>query len=617
VSESLVDRRLALCVSLCVCVLTWMLSDAYLGLHHDARLYTLQALARLEPDSLANDVFLRHGSQDRFTIFSPLYALAIRLLGVEVAAASLTLLSQFALCVAAYALARAVMPARLALLGVGMLIAIPGDYGAAHVFACIEPFLTPRMGAEALVLAGLAAAIRGHRVRSLAWVGAAACVHPLMAAAGFVALLWLLAVEPRPRRAIGWIAAAMSAAAVMAFVIAPGVMGRFDSEWLRLVVERNPNLFLGFWQLDDWVRAAIALVTLAIGARVLPAAAGRRLAAAAGICCGAGLLLNWLACDQWHLVLFTQLQPWRWQWLATVVAALLLAPIVQACWHGDGLARVTCVLLPAAWLFGAGVCALAVLATLAGLLGAARLRRWSAGEVRLAFWGGAAVLVLAVLWRVASNLEFTTAFFLDGRLPMWFRRTASFCYDGALPAAVMLGAWWLGRAPRRHRAALSAFAALAAGGFVILAPPVWHSWSAREFTAQRFAEFAPFRAQIPPGTDVFWPEMPLSTWMLLERPNYLSGFQSSGMLFSRDAALDMQQRAQRLADVVPTTAFLGWNSGGSGLSLSAQQLLRACDVVAYLVTRVDIGRVPIAVVAGPPGASGGSATRLYRCRAAG
>jgi hypothetical protein len=612
-----VDARLALCVSLGICVLTWMLSHGYLGLHHDARLYTLQALARLEPDSLANDVFLRHGSQDRFTIFSPVYALAMRLLGVEAAAAALTLLSQIALCVAAHTLARAVMPPRLALLGVAVLIAIPGDYGAARVFACIEPFLTPRMGAEALVLAGLAAALRGRRAASLVGVGAAACVHPPMAAAGLVALLWLLVVEPRPRRAIALIAALVFSAAVMAFLMPPGEMGRFDSEWLRLVMERNPNLFLGFWQLDDWVRAAIVMVTLTIGARMLPGASGRRLAAAAAICCGAGLLLTWLTCDQWHLVLFTQLQPWRWQWLATVVAALLLAPIVQAGWRTEGVGRVTCVLLPAAWLFGEGVFALAVLATLAGLLIAARLRRWSAAEGRLAFWGGAASLALAVLWRVASNLEFTTAFFLDGRLPLWFRRTASFCHDGALPVALMVIAWWLGRAPRQHRAALWMFAALAAGGVAILIAPVWNSWTAREFTAQRFAEFAPFRAQIPPGTDVFWPEMPLGTWMLLERPNFLSGFQASGMLFSRAAALEMQRRAQSLADVVPPAEFLGWNSGALGLRLSAQQLRGACAVVDYLVTQVDIGRPPLAVVAPPPGASGRDATRLYRCRAAG
>ena len=52
---------------------TWALSHRYLGLFHDARLYTLQALARLHP-ALSADVFLRFGSQDRFTIFSPLYA---------------------------------------------------------------------------------------------------------------------------------------------------------------------------------------------------------------------------------------------------------------------------------------------------------------------------------------------------------------------------------------------------------------------------------------------------------------------------------------------------------------------------------------------------------------
>jgi hypothetical protein len=150
--NSSATSRLVLAVVGLVGIATWALSHSYRGIFHDAGLYTLQALARLHPGSLSGDVFLKFGSQDGFTIFSPLYAAASRMLGVEFAAATLTLALQGALLAAAWILARAVMPFSMAIFGVAVLIAVPGDYGPDRIFTCIEPFLTPRMGAEALVL---------------------------------------------------------------------------------------------------------------------------------------------------------------------------------------------------------------------------------------------------------------------------------------------------------------------------------------------------------------------------------------------------------------------------------------------------------------------------------
>jgi hypothetical protein len=62
---------LEITVLLLHCVIAWALSHGYRGLFHDAGLYTLQALARLTATSLGHDLFLRFGSQDRYTIFSP------------------------------------------------------------------------------------------------------------------------------------------------------------------------------------------------------------------------------------------------------------------------------------------------------------------------------------------------------------------------------------------------------------------------------------------------------------------------------------------------------------------------------------------------------------------
>src|SRR5258708_2013924 len=182
--QARLTSRLGVAVVMLLCVITWALSHGYRGIFHDASLYTLQAMAHFDPSSLGQDVFLRFGSQDRYTLFSSLFAGTSQLLGTEPAAACLTLLLQVALFVGAWFLARAVAPASLALLGVSVLIAIPGDYGADRVFTCVEQFLTPRMGAEALVLGALAAAMNARGWLAMTLVIAALLIHPIMAAAG-------------------------------------------------------------------------------------------------------------------------------------------------------------------------------------------------------------------------------------------------------------------------------------------------------------------------------------------------------------------------------------------------------------------------------------------------
>src|SRR6202140_5989730 len=201
---------LELAVQLLLCVTAWALSHGYRGIFHDAGLYTLQALARLAPASLGQDVFLRFGSQDRYTIFSPIYAAASQVLGAEPAAATLTFTLQIALFACGWLVARAVMPARLALYGLAVLVAIPGAYGTHRVFTCVEQFLTPRMGAEALVLASLAAALGARTRLATALIVLATLMHPIMACAGIAALLCLYIAIPNPRLAVKLLAVAMA-----------------------------------------------------------------------------------------------------------------------------------------------------------------------------------------------------------------------------------------------------------------------------------------------------------------------------------------------------------------------------------------------------------------------
>lgn len=607
------DFRLRLVSFILLCVITWSLSHGYRGIFHDAILYTLQALAHLHPESLSQDVFLHFGSQDRFTVFSPLYAAASQLLGTESAAALLTLALQISVFAGAWFLARAAVTVPMALLGVAVVIAIPGDYGPGRIFTCVEQFLTPRMGAEALVLGGLAAAFSARRWLAAAFIALAMLVHPIMAAAGVVALACIWVAIPYQRWVIALLSIGAASLATAALAMPVGVWGRFDDAWLMLIMNRSPYLFLAHWQLDDWSRAAVTLTTLVVGLSTLPGARGRLLSLAALVTTTGGLLLTLFACDLLHLVLFTQLQPWRWQWLGTVTAAVLLPEILRTRWHSGTEGRTTAILLLAAWIFSVDQFALA--ASVATIASMALLRRLKQSEIRLIFWGACGMLAIAILWRLASNLEFTEAHYLDSHIPLWSRRVMSFTHDGAVPMAIIALTWWLAEVPHGRLGSILV-ASLAAAGCIDLFSQTWTTWTTREFPPEVVAQFAPWRELVPPNAEVFWPESPLASWLLLGRPSYLSVAQTSGMVFSRPAAIELKHRADALAPIVPQQSFLSWNGAGPGLGLSLQQLQGICHlgVFEFLVTSVDLGIPPIAVL---PRESGpvSKGLHLYRCQA--
>ena len=178
----------------------WMLIHPYRGLEHDSVLYTVLALARLHPAALGHDLFVRFGAQDHYTIFSPLFAAAIRTLGLERGAALLAFATYVAFFASVWLLARRVMSASEALLAVGLVVVVPAWYGSGSVFAYVEAFLTPRQSAEAIARWPVS-----PRRCTRASVLAGACMlvalllHPIIAAAGITLWIILFPGFSRPR----------------------------------------------------------------------------------------------------------------------------------------------------------------------------------------------------------------------------------------------------------------------------------------------------------------------------------------------------------------------------------------------------------------------------------
>jgi hypothetical protein len=484
--------------------------------------------------------------------------------------------------------------------------------------------VTPRMGAEALVLGSLAAALRGRPRLAWALLAPAILLHPVMAGAGLAALLCLHIAIPRSKLAVSLLGLATVLLLLASFAPVDSLLGRIDPTWLALIEHRSPYLFLADWSLEDWGRTAVCLATLCVGSVALPpdvalplddalkpsAERTRRLARVALLTGLGGLALTLVACDWLRLALLTQLQPWRWLWLTTVVAALLLPAIALTCWRAGLPGKTAVALLVTAWVFGSGIFAL-VSAALA--VATPLLRRLRPQEARLVLYGAGALLLIATSLRIAGNLLFAEVFYLDPRTPLWIREVASLIHDGTLPVAIILIAVLLASRPR-GTPGLVVLAGVSAASLLVLLPEVWAAWSQQKFPSVMQAQFAPWRALIPPGKEVFWSESGPEAWVLLERPSYLSVIQTSGLVFSRAAALEMQGRAQALSAVVPPAAFLDFSGGGAGIGPTRAQLERVCasGAVDFVVSGVPLGWAPLATLPREVWRPSGG-LRLYRC----
>ncbi len=499
----------------------WLASHPYQGVFHDSRLYTLQALAAHDPARYGADLFLAFGSQDRFTLFSPLYRPFVAVLGVGSGNMTLLLLVAALWVASAAALAGGWLgDRRLAVAGAAAAIALPGGI----VFVYGEGFLTPRLLAEALVLLALAALVRGRPFAAAAGVAAAGLFHPLTALPA-AALLFLH--ESRDRRWL-WLAAVGAVAAGIGLALAgvdpfARLLQRFDSEWLAIIARRDNYCFIGNWTGREWLSATNVLAVAVLAVARGPVQA-RRLLALALLVGGSGMALAAIGGDLLHNVLITNIQPWRWVWLAALLGNMAAgALVVTRPWRLEsGLAAFALACLAASTTLPALallVAPAAVAALFAGRIAGNR-------PLRLLLIVAAALAIASVLSAAMQRLGPAPA------IPP--------LVGLALVAAIVLA---IVLAPR-GRAAL----AVVALTLFVATVMQWDQrlpWKAYVDTSR--AASADLVALLPANAHIYWEGDMTVPWFVLHRPNYFSCEQGAGVLFSRANAVAWQHRADSFA----------------------------------------------------------------------
>ncbi|MGA3158495.1 MAG: hypothetical protein ABSE43_13080 [Steroidobacteraceae bacterium] len=598
-------------------VASWMLLHLYEGIRHDAIMYSMQGLAHVHPKYWANDVFLRFGSQDQFSLFAPLYARFIGWFGLEPAAELLTAIAEVAFFVAAWRLARLLLPERQALISVFLLVALPGTYGSVEIFHVVEDFITPRLLSEALLLVAILGWLTQRRVLAMLFMTGALLVHPLMAASGVALCLWLSVVHPKPRLALLLALIALGGLALIGLTPrAPPL--RFDDYWFQISPTALSYLLIHLWDAYVWGLTLPPLILLAAGSALLEAQPARRVAQAALGIGVAGIALTAYGADLLHITLIVQAQPWRSMWLSVAIAIMLMPLIVPQLWRHNNYGRATVmVLLSQCLLVGEHYAApLALLSLLLLWLALRAGSRHGERQQRLALYGAALVLALALTVLVSEQLmALRVSYFPHAHYaaPVWAKRLRELTHSG-LAAFLALGAFLWATWPRRKPWNARLVLALCAASCCAMVPMTYEAWTQITYDSADKQLFASWREKIPPNAEVLFPENPLFTWILLERPSYMSGPQATSGLFSRPAAMFMFGRAEALRLYLRSINYSVWDPDPRGPVPPQPTLALACQVgdLQFVVSRTALEATPIAEVS-PSAKSAYRGLKLYRC----
>lgn len=571
----------------------WLMIHWYQGITHDGVLYAGQALARLYPD-LKRDLFFAYGSQDDFTLFTPLFAALAARTTIDDTAILLLSLAHIVWVIGALVLARRLIAGPALWLGLVLVFGTTGIYGPEKIFSYGEGFITARIWAEAFTLLAIACSVQRRRVPAVLLCFVALAIHPIigLAGAGFIAF-----------NSFTWrqvLAASAAAATLIALTVAVGKLPLaplftiMDAEWYGVIFKRAPYVLIDRWSVRDLNEVLCLLSVLAL-ASLVSTGTSRRAWTAILLTAVIGLAVAWIAALTHHALL-VQMQSWRVLWLVRLMAPLAAAWLLFEFWPKGPIHRLAIVWLVAGWLlrnyWGGAIAAATV-----GIF----LWREHKGPVEvprsimLVSWLALALAALNML--VALSQEFLFAFYYyrasvdPARLSFYTLYLFTALFGAIVFPLALVPLWHLsgrsGGAQFLVLAAVAGFSLFAATGWDQRRPVDKDVYSGLARATDPLAEF------FPPKATIYWENAFQFSWFAMHRPNYASGQQAVSALFSRDAAVEVKRRISRLARLNVPDGAMEWNNRPKGeIKPSFQGLVHVCHdrLLDFVVLSVDFGR---------------------------
>lgn len=522
----------------------WFLANPYIGIDHDARLYTLMAMRWLAPAAYARDPWFAAGTQDDWSVYSPIYAQVLLWLGPEQGARAMTLLGAGMFLYGAWRLAGAALRGPAVWLAFLLLVSVPINYSTRDMLKVSEAFATARMLAVPLSMLAVAAVLRGHRLVAIIWHLAAMLLHPAM---GLAALLVSTMLAVGARR---WLSLSLLGTVVVVAVLLAGIAGylpMIDGAWLAFV-EPAPLVFIHSWvEANPWELLAPFFLLLMVGRCGQYRA--RTLYLVTALIGAGGVLLSLVAGDHAPVAVIMQAQFWRALWLVKIIATIAIVDFAAAYLlrrHGpNSTYRVLCAVLassmavgvPPVLVFAAAWLSLVLLPEAISRQAALWLQRW-----RYWLWLLAAGIIAMAIPKYLMHLSLAAT---GLNYPTWFPDVVVGLLRTGGYGLIALVCWWMAQRAR-HTIFLSiAFTAV----LVALAlwderSPLqrhWESYFRIDGSQRHFSQW------IARGQTVYWHAAAPRVWFELGTAGYASATHATGMVFSRARTHMLESRMLNVA----------------------------------------------------------------------
>ncbi|MES2770595.1 MAG: hypothetical protein V4623_01200 [Pseudomonadota bacterium] len=307
----------------------WLFNRFYLGIWHDAVVYSLLAARRLHPENFVHDLFFIFGSQDDFNLYTPLFARLVSYLGLDLANQYLSLLGGALWCTSFAVLAWVLFGFSLPMRWLTLFAAtLAWSYSPnAQTFILNEAFATARVLAMPLSLLALAADLRDWRVTALGLAVLATLLHPLL---GVWALLLLLCRRWRQGYWLAGVLVVVALLAVLPLFLSTPILQPMAEDWAQLVRHSSIDVFFaepGLLRLD---RLLLCVGALCLGAR-FGQARWQSLYALLALMTVCAYLLSLFCSYYYPISLVMQAQTWRVLWLAMCIGLFAWVDVLWRC----------------------------------------------------------------------------------------------------------------------------------------------------------------------------------------------------------------------------------------------------------------------------------------------
>ena len=300
------------------------LGRPYANCTHDARLYSLQALNATETGAYSDDVFLRFGSQDQFSLFSRIAGPMVSAIGVQPTFLLLYLVFNTLFVFALFRLVRALIADSLvSTLALVYLVTASLAYGGGDIFTVQEQFFTPRLVGISLTLLALDALLQNRFAAAAPLLIAASFIHPLMACGGvMIAVGYVACTYLSPRVFAGSFSAAVliGVATLCIPTVGTRLFGTIDADWHELIRDAVGYNYPDTWGYENWLNVAVSFaVPIAACCGLYRADPVRRRFLMIVVLAGAVGFLATVAASLLPYALLFQAQPYRVLWILKVL----------------------------------------------------------------------------------------------------------------------------------------------------------------------------------------------------------------------------------------------------------------------------------------------------------